>query len=66
MHRFMKPHGQIEIKGLPKNLMAKTTTVTKKQTARTANIFDLKADKPRERKKSDDKIGKKEVVTYFD
>ncbi len=46
MHRFVKPHGQIEIKGLPKNLIAKTITVAKKQSARTANIFDLKADKP--------------------
>ncbi len=30
MHRFIKPHSQIQIKGLPKNLVAKTVTVAKK------------------------------------
>ena len=41
-------------------------TVAKEPSRRTANIFNITADKPETRKKSDDKIGKKEVVKYYD
>ena len=41
-------------------------TVAKEPSRRTANIFNITADKPMTRKKSDDKINKKEVVKYYD
>ena len=62
----MKPYNDIKIKGLPANIQIKTVTVAKAQNPRTINFAGLQADKPKTRKKSDDQIGKKEVVTYFD
>jgi hypothetical protein len=51
---------------LPKNIEIKTVTVAKEVNPRAINFGSLEADKPRPRKKSDDKIGKKETVTYYD
>ena len=62
----MVPFNDIKIKGLPAGLKIKTATVVKEADPRTINFSHLKADKPHTRKKSDDKIGKKETVTYFD
>ena len=62
----MVPYADMKLKGLPENIQIKTVTVAKEPSRRTANIFNITADKPIERKKSDDKIGKKEVVKYYD
>jgi ubiquitin carboxyl-terminal hydrolase 47 len=66
LHRYLKPFDQIAIKGLPAGLSAKAVVTAVEKSARTNNIFDVKADKPKERKKSDDKLGSKETVTFFD
>lgn len=62
----MVPHSQIKIKGLPPNIQIKTITVAKEKNPRTINFTGLQIEKPKTRKKSDDQIGKKQVVTYFD